>query len=320
MTLKGFEGWPYVVHVPEHYRGDEPLPLLFWLTGGPGRATLGLSQARDTLARSEWLVVYPHAPDLWWTEPAARTVAALLDEVLRRFNVDTDRVYVAGMSNGGTGAYRYATLWPDRFAAAVSLMGAGQYVRGGEQPLAANLAGFPILFAHGDSDPVIPKIASEEALKAVREAAPGAQPELRILPGRGHDLDLASDAALVEAFLAGRARNPFPRSVRLAIRDLRDPRRYWVEVLDKQGGVAEVEGAIGDDNTLTLRTRRVRRLRLLLRREHLPGSGPLRVVLDGREVFSGPLPEDCELLRRTAKEGADPQRAWSAELSFEAGS
>jgi hypothetical protein len=66
-------------------------------------------------------------------------------------------------------------------------------------------------------------------------------------------------------------------------------------VTDKEGGTAEVDGTI-DDQQVRLTTRHVKVLRLLLRRELLPGEGPVRVVIDRREVFSGPLVEDCALL------------------------
>ena len=49
-----------------------------------------------------------------------------MNDVLQRYNIDRDRIYLTGFSNGGTGALYFATLWPQRFAAVVSLMGAGQ--------------------------------------------------------------------------------------------------------------------------------------------------------------------------------------------------
>jgi len=80
--------------------------------------------------------------------------------------------------------------------------------------------------------------------------------------------------------------------------------------------VAEVDGTI-DGRHIRLTTRHVRALRLLLRRELLPGEGPVRVTIDGREAFSGPLAEDCALLARSWTATADPFLAHSAELAFD---
>lgn len=313
MTTAGLEGWPYALYVPEEYRGDEPLPLLISLSGGPGRALLGLPGAREEVERRGWLVLFPHAADLWWTPKSTRIVSALLDEVLRAFNVDTNRVYLSGSSNGGTGTFLYTTLWPHRLAAAVSLMGAGIFVEG-DGPLPANLNGLPLLLAHGDKDDVIPMDSSRDTLAAVRRAARRSQAEIKILPGHGHDLFLGGDDGLVARFLEGHVRDPFPRRVTLAIHDLTFPRRYWVEVLAKDGGVATVEGEIGDDNHLRLETRNVRRLRILLRRETIPGTGPVRVTWNGKDVFSGAFAEDAELLARTGRQMADPFLGWSMEI------
>jgi hypothetical protein len=66
-----------------------------------------------------------------------------------------------------------------------------------------------------------------------------------------------------------------------------------------------------------LRTRNVKRLRLRLRRELLSGAPALRVRLDGREVFSGPLEEDCALLLRSWGETGDPFLAHAWEHTFD---
>jgi hypothetical protein len=58
----------------------------------------------------------------------------------------------------------------------------------------------------------------------------------------------------------------------------------------------------------------VRRLRLLLRRELVELSAPLRVTLDGREAFAGLVAEDPALLLRSWRETGDPQLAHSVEI------
>ncbi|HJU66096.1 MAG TPA: hypothetical protein VJ596_10485, partial [Gemmatimonadaceae bacterium] len=81
--------------------------------------------------------------------------------------------------------------------------------------------------------------------------------------------------------------------------------------------VVEVTASIGDDNVVRVDTRNVRRLRLLLRPDLLPGDAPVRVLLNGREVYNQPLPNDCALLERSWRASGDPHLAYSAELTFE---
>jgi hypothetical protein len=61
----------------------------------------------------------------------------------------------------------------------------------------------------------------------------------------------------------------------------------------------------------------VKQLRLLLCRDHVDFSQPLRVSVDGREAFAGPLREDPALLLRSWRETADPPLAHSAEITLD---
>jgi pimeloyl-ACP methyl ester carboxylesterase len=308
-------GQPYVVRVPEDYRGDEPLPLLIVFSGGPGRALAGWSTSAAAVSETGWLAAFPQAVGMWWDAPSEDVVESLLEELFQRFNVDPDRVYVTGFSNGGTATLRFAARYGDRVAAAAPLMGAGMFV--GDPPPLAGLGRVPLLFVHGESDEVIAVEASRETLAAVRREAPGTRAELRVLAGRGHDVTLADDDGLTLPFLEDKRREPFPRELAFEITDLRAPRRFWLEVVEKEAGTARLEGRIDDDGTVRVKSRRVCRLRLLLQPDLLPrGARELRVLVDGREAWRGPVRHDCALLERTARETGDPFRAHSLELAL----
>ena len=124
MTNAPLTGWPYVLYVPDDYRGDEPFPLLVVLGGGPGKAIPTVQGMRDSLESRGFIGLFPQASGSWWEKASTSAVPALLDEVLQFLNVDTNQVYLTGFSNGGTGTFLYSTLWPHRLAAAASLMGA----------------------------------------------------------------------------------------------------------------------------------------------------------------------------------------------------
>jgi len=311
MTESSFDGTPYMMHVPIAYRGDEPFPLLIYLSGGGGQAFDGALTADDVLGHSGYLAVYPHASGaMWWEQKPTAMVQALLLEILRTYNVDSNRVYLAGFSNGATGALYYGTLWPERFAAIALLMGAGvKSPRGEEVPL-KNLSNLPILLLHGDKDPIIPSSASVMTYDELRALHPRVASELHILKGRGHELTLSSDDGLTMPFLQRFRREPFPPNISMKITDLNFPRRYWVEIIEKDAGPAEVEGRILPDNTIELKTRNVRRLRLLLRPELLKAGVPLRIRLNGREQPPAQWTSSCELFTQSAKTYADPFLAY----------
>jgi hypothetical protein len=133
---------------------------------------------------------------------------------------------------------------------------------------------------------------------------------------------IGNDDGLTLPFFEGKKRDPFPKHVRFGTRTLQFARDFWVEVLAKDGGMAEVQAEIGTDGTVTVTSRRVKRLRLLLRRELLspsaaPGA-PVVVRWNGREAFRGPFVEDCALLAASWKETGDPFLAHSFEVVLDA--
>ena len=154
-------------------------------------------------------------------------------------------------------------------------------------------------------------------MKALRRANPAAAVELRVLPGRSHDVVIGRDDGLTLPFLEGRARETFPREVALRAARLEHARAFWVQVLEKGGGTAEVDATL-DGQAIRLRTRNVRRLRLRLRRELVDLSAPVAVTLNGRPAYAGTLQEDPALFLRSWREARDPQLAFAAELLLDA--
>jgi dienelactone hydrolase len=318
MATPRFAGWPYVLYVPDDYRGDEPFPLVIVLGGGPGKAIPTAQGMRDSLEARGFLALFPHASGPWWEKNSTAEVPALLDEVLQLLNVDTNRVYLTGFSNGGTGTFLYSTLWPHRLAAAASLMGGGLPFFGTQAPALDNLRALPFLFVHGDQDDVIPVRATLTTVKELLKLDAGAPVLSYILPGRGHDIVVGGDEGLTLPFFEARKRDPFPRRVRFATRSLEFARDYWIAISAKDGGKAEVLAEIGADNAITVTTRHVRGLRLLLRRELLSDGSPVVVRWNGREAFRGPFREDCVLLVASWRESRDPFLAHSFEVDLDA--
>jgi len=285
---------PYLLRVPLTYREDRPAPLLVYLSGGAGFAIDGVNSAENIVSETDYLVLYPQAAAYWWTPEVARRFDAVLHDVFERYNVDRDRIYLTGFSNGGTGALYFATLWPHRFAAVVSLMGEGQCNEEVKAGL-PNLGNLPLLFVHGENDPRITPDCSTTTHAALTDLHPAIKPELKILPHRAHDIALDSDDGLALAFFKNKLRNPFPREVNVALSDSLAARGSWVEILDGKPGKSNVEARVKADNTVEIHSHDVKGLRLHLRPELLPKPGNVRIVWNGKKMFNGPLRDVCAL-------------------------
>ncbi|MBO7679689.1 MAG: prolyl oligopeptidase family serine peptidase [Thermoguttaceae bacterium] len=104
----------------------------------------------------------------------------LLDYVMENYPVDPDRVYVTGLSMGGSGTWRLLAIAPERFAAAVPMCGRG------DPAAAGKMLDVPIWVYHGDSDNIVPVEESEAMVKAIWEKG-GTKVKLTEYPGVKHN-------------------------------------------------------------------------------------------------------------------------------------
>jgi DNA gyrase inhibitor GyrI/predicted esterase len=173
---------------PEGYseQKDKKWPLLVMLHGA-GERSNNPEKLRDHLFWNELLiktkkeypciVTIPQCPFNEWWEPAR--VKDLIDQILAKYPIDPDRVYLSGLSMGGFGTWTTAGEYPELFAAIAPICG------GGDVSDAANLKSIPIWAFHGDIDPVVSMNSSREMVDAV--AALGGAPRLTIYPGTAHN-------------------------------------------------------------------------------------------------------------------------------------
>jgi len=161
MGAEDFPGAKYSLYVPAGYDPLEPRPLLVALHGGgimfqKGRDVRG--SAKDALAlylqearRLGWFLLCPTAIEApWTTSKNMRFLGAALAEVTTLWNIDLERIHLAGQSGGGDGAYLWAARKGDRFAS-VSIAAASKPVGAGG--IAAKTA---LWIYHGEGDEVVP--------------------------------------------------------------------------------------------------------------------------------------------------------------------
>jgi predicted peptidase len=102
----------------------------------------------------------------------------LLDTLIADMPVDTSRIYITGLSMGGYGTYDAIERWPNRFAAAVPVAGAG------DPTLVHRIVHLPIWDFHGADDPIVNPVYSRKMINALLKA--GAHPGFTEYPGVGH--------------------------------------------------------------------------------------------------------------------------------------
>jgi polyhydroxybutyrate depolymerase len=142
-----------ILRVPASVRGRRaPLLVALHFASGTGaemeQATRYTPQAR----RSGFVVAYPTASaGNFWQSGDVDKLAATIDAIQRTACIDPRRVYLSGISNGGTLANEAACRMADRVAA-VALFAPGM---GGEDDCRPSRP-MPLLEIHGTADPIVP--------------------------------------------------------------------------------------------------------------------------------------------------------------------
>lgn len=157
----------------------------------------GFPQPDSTDVQGKWpsFIVLPQAtaPNRFVDQPAGKgsyTLAPQPNDTLRLTkeivdtvqlmypDIDPNRRYLTGLSMGGYGAWEMAERWPNYFAAAAPIAGAG------DPSKAARLVNLPIWAFHGATDTAVPPSGSRDMINAIRKA--GGHPRYTEYPGQGH--------------------------------------------------------------------------------------------------------------------------------------
>jgi predicted peptidase len=175
----------YLLYLPAGYDNDKKdWPLLVFLHGSGERGDdlekVKVHGPPKLIAEGKplpFIVVSPQAPRRRW-DPA--TLNAFLDDLIAKYRVDKDRIYLTGLSMGGAGTWALAGAYPERFAAIVPICG------GGDPADAPKLKDIPVWVFHGAKDEAVPVSRSEEMVKALREAG-ATTVEFTVYPDAEHD-------------------------------------------------------------------------------------------------------------------------------------
>jgi len=193
----------YLLWFPADYKKDKTktFPLLIFLHGSGERGTNidlvkmhGPPSFVDKRSDFPFITVSPQCPtDSWWN---VEDLQVMLEQLKAKYRIDTDRIYLTGLSMGGFGTWSWASFYPNQFAAIAPVCG------GGDVQFADELRQTPVWAFHGEADPVVPVNRTVEMVEAVN--ANGGTARMTIYPGVGHDswVNAYNDAELYKWLLS----------------------------------------------------------------------------------------------------------------------
>jgi polyhydroxybutyrate depolymerase len=155
----------YFLYVPVSYDPSVPAPLVISIHGyaeWPAHQ-MQISRWNDLADEYGFLVVYPSGTDFpkrWRTtrfDPSAPLIdvifiSDLIDLLSAEYNIDPDRIFANGLSNGGGMSFVLSCELSDRIAAIGSVAGAYVYPLEECNPSRP----VPVIAFHGTADPIVP--------------------------------------------------------------------------------------------------------------------------------------------------------------------
>jgi len=342
-----------VLEVPANYDPSRTWPLRVSLHGGVGRQPPGPGDPparplNNRIASDGEIVLHPRAwfDSAWWTPKQIENLTRLIDRVKREYNVDESRLYVTGISDGGTGVYflamRYATPW----AACIPLNGHPAVIANPDtgadgQLYSSNLFNCPLRIVNGGRDPLYPAASVAPIIEMFKRT--GAVMQFQVYPDAGHDFSWwPQERARFEAFLADHRRVAHPAKISWETeRTDRYNRFRWLvidrvgrrgsdvalddvnafspapgierELFDRDKPSGRVD-AVRNGNTFDVRTRGVQAFTLLISPDAVDISQPVRVTVNGKSVHDAAIKPDVATLVKWAARDLDRTMVYGSEL------
>jgi pimeloyl-ACP methyl ester carboxylesterase len=338
----GKKGIPYVVQMPPEYHIGRLYPVVFALHHGEEKPLHMLERLSQQAAKHGYILVAPEW-HLSWDENYRYTTeehAAVLDvlrDLRRRFQVDSDRVFLVGVGDGGNMAYDVGLSHPDQFAGIVPVCGMPQMFAERYSPNAQYL---PFYVVAGDHAGNVPQKCQEQ----FKRWLPLGYPALYIsYKGRlmewfeaevptmfewmDHKKERYKRATAVPEL--GKVGGSLPQDFQTMRQT--DNRFYWLSTEGVREGhvndprkwkgsifAATLQGRIAEGNQINITVRSLKQLTVWLTKDMVDFSKPVIVRVNNRILWNnrkvepslGTLLEDLYLR-------GDRQRLFWAKLDFD---
>jgi predicted esterase len=318
----------YVFLVPEDYDPEKKYRVSFYLHGGVNRSERWQKgdpwwRRFDRSFGSEQISVFPSSwrGSLWWQSSQIENLEAILDRIKRDYNVDENRVYLFGVSDGATGAYYHAGKAPTPWAAIFPFIGHPGVL---ENPATGvdgelfveNLTNRPFFVVNGEKDELYPVARVKPYLDAFESA--GVEIEFHSHPGGHNTRWWNGEQEAIDAFLSSHPRVPLPdRLVWETERTDRFARVHWLVIEELEEGAASGKVALRrENNRVEAQARGVARFRLLLSPRQFDFSQPIEVVTNGVSSFRGTAERSAETLLHWTARDNDRTMLFAAELTI----
>jgi hypothetical protein len=330
--------------LPKKYSKRKPVGVMFFLHGAirqpaPGGGANEAGMFAPAVRDLNLIVVGPSTyGGVEWGTPACRELFHHALQFLKQhFNVDENRVYIAGDSDGGRGTYAMVETEATFLASAVPVIGAP-----GGVTRFANLGNLPWFAINGETDTIFRIDNVRRIVKQMQES--GIDLEWKLLEGKGHDprffLTYKDEVC---AFFEAHPRDPFPKRVHWQVdtsagegaQAFPANTMRWLRIVETgssrsrgdfgdaggplvRGGMPRVEGRY-EGNRIDVQTQGVTKYAVLVSDEMLDLEKPVEIHTNGKESFRGLVEANAEVILEEARRFKDRKLVFVNRIQVEVG-
>ena len=240
MCLDGIER-PYCLFVPNRKELGSA-PLFVYLHGAVTRSEIRkepLAYAKNapflSLCKERgWFHLTPFGQKgaAWWDKVGMANIMSQIALIKSQYDIDDNRVYLGGFSDGGSAAFCLAMVKPSVFASFIALnghIGVGS-LDGDLSTFVQNMSQTPVYAVTTNKDGLYPTKVMAPTLDLAQRF--GARLTYRMLPGT-HTFDYSTtEIPRISRFMDSSVRNPNPGAIDWEAASADYGRCHWLQILE----------------------------------------------------------------------------------------
>jgi len=330
----------YIIDIPNGYDSNKKYGMVFFLHGGITRKKWSSAEnwwpTVPELENQHIIKIYPASwhKSKWWHDSQVINLVNILDEVKTEYNIDSNKIFIAGLSDGGSGIYYIISRLADYFGAAAPIIGSPSVVANKEngvfnETYPVNLSNIPWLIINGERDRLYSPKHIEPYIKYLEFM--GVELEL-VMAKTAHSIKpLKQNADRIYQFFKNNPRQAHPseliwevdqdskfrRNHGLIINKISNTQRkeLFQGFLEKRINKAMVKLKT-TENIIELTTKSVTKLTLLISPQKFNLELPVKIILNGKTVFEQLVKPRLNVLLKWAAKDIDTHRLYVEEIAI----
>ncbi len=343
----------FLAYIPKNYDSSKKYSLRFMLHGGVSTRNAFypktfIDKNNPDYEKLDYIVVYPAswfiAP--WWSLRQYKHIEKIVNFFKVHYNIDENKIYLSGISDGATGVFYFANLNQTKWASFATYIGYCGALRNisKQQIYISNYKNKFFFIQNGLKDLTF----RFEEVKIYLDLLKSARVDMKLLvvDTCGHSLNwypVYKDS--IKHFLNTHPRHPFPDKLNWSTEFEEDFNRcYWLNIL-KISKMKSEKVCIPDfnidernflykfrretefgtifaekkENSVFICTNNIKKFSILLSPSHFNFNEKVKIYLNDNLIFEDFVKKDISVLLHWAKNDIDRQMLFGSEIKIKTG-